>query len=57
MEDTIDRDIRSLQARLAELIEALERCPDWKVGSQFWLDRLEGANRIRRQIDRLESLR
>jgi hypothetical protein len=50
------RDIASLESRIAELVNDLETCPDRKVGSRWWLDRLEGAATARRQVERLELL-
>jgi len=50
----IDRDVEYLEVRLAELKTALENCPSWKCGTQWWLDRLDMCTAIQRQLDRLE---
>jgi hypothetical protein len=51
----MDDTMALLSERLAELTADLERCPAWKVGTRWWLDRLEGAAMIRRQMERIEA--
>jgi hypothetical protein len=50
------RDIRALEARIAELNEALGDCSERLFGSTWWLERLEAAAAARRQIERLQPL-
>ena len=49
-----ERETEGLRGRLAELVGDLERCPAAKCGTRWWLDRLEGAALVRRQLDRIE---
>jgi hypothetical protein len=50
------RDIASLKRRIAELANDLETCPARKIGTRWWLDRLDGAAAARRQVERLALL-
>ncbi len=49
-----ERETEGLRGRLAELVGDLERCPAWKCGTRWWLDRLDMCRAIQRQLDRIE---
>ena len=39
-----------MQERLDALTHDLSNCPDWKVGTPWWNDRLNKATRIRKAL-------